>query len=119
MATHSSEARRLRRELDKQLDAAARQSGRSLRWSPSELQLLELITDAIDRKVDLQKDYAAAEDAKARVQISTEVRLLEGHIERMLRRVKVEVPQPVTRRSQKARDAANARWQMERRRDAN
>jgi hypothetical protein len=110
MATHSAEARKLRRELDKQLGAAARQAGRPLRWSPSELQVLDLITDAIDRKLDLQKDYTAAEDSKTRVQISTEVRLLEAHIERMLRRVKVEIPQPVSRRSQKAAEAARIRW---------
>jgi hypothetical protein len=75
MATHSSEARRLRRDLDKQLALAAAASGRQLRWSPSELELLELITAAIDRKVDLQADYAAADEAKLRVKLSAEIRL--------------------------------------------
>ena len=119
MAAHSPEARKYRRDLDKLLAQVAVASGRQLAWSPTELLLLDQIMDAIDRRVDLAKCYAVADHADARVKLSSEQRLLEGHIERMTRRVTVELPKPVSRRSEKARHAANVRWQMDAARDAN
>ncbi len=113
MAHHSSEARRVRRELDKELAASGAASGRNLVWSAAETQILDLISAAIDRKVDLSADYAAAADAKLRVKLSGEIRLLEAHIARLLKQVKTDLPQPMTRVSQKARNAALARWNKE------
>jgi hypothetical protein len=92
MAHHSSEARRVRRDLDKELAASAAASGRNLVWSAAETQVLRLISAAIDRKVDLSVDYAAATDAKVRVKLSAEVRLLGAHIARLLKQVKTELP---------------------------
>jgi hypothetical protein len=106
-----SEARRVRRELDQQLDAAGRAAGMTLVWSAAEREILDLIRDQINRKADLQRDYAAAEDARTRVQVSSELRLLEGSIERLLRRVKTDVPAgPESIATIRARTAATKRW---------
>ncbi len=110
MARHSPEARRTRRELDKRLAAVGAASGRDLYWTPQEVQILDLITDAIDKRADLQADYLAATDPKTRVMLSTEIRLLAGAIERLLRRINTELSAPMSRRSQKAQAAARVRW---------
>lgn len=107
---HSPEARKVRRELDKELAAAGAASGRDLVWSAAETQVLGLISAAIDRKVDLSADYAAATGANVRVKLSSEVRLLEGHIARLLKQVKTDIDEPVSRVSEKAQMAANVRW---------
>ena len=100
----------MRRELDRRLAAVGAASGRDLRWTPQELQILDLVVDAIDKKTDLQADYQAAADAKTRVMISTEIRLLAGTIERLLRKIDTDLPAPMSRRSQKAQAAARVRW---------
>ena len=107
---HSAAARRVRRELDAQLAASSAQSGRSLQWSAQDREILTLIAAAIDRRVDLAADYQAAEEPKVRVKLSAELRLLESHTERLLRRIVTELPQPMSVRSQKAQAAAFARW---------
>lgn len=75
--------------------------------------VLSLIQAAIDRTCDLQRDYAAAEDAKTRAKLSAELRLLEANVERLLRRVKTDVPAPMSRRSQKAQAASLVRWRSD------
>jgi hypothetical protein len=102
MAHHSSEARRVRRELDKEPAATAAATGRNLAWSAAELQVLELITAAIDRKVDLSTIYAEAKDPKARAKLAAEIRLTEAHIARLLKQIKTDVPQPMSNTSRKA-----------------
>lgn len=110
MARHSADASRVRRELDKELAESAAVSGRELVWSAAETQVLELISAAIDRKVDLSRDYAAATEPNVRVKLSGEIRLTEGHVARLLKQVKTDVPEPVSRVSQKAQMAARTRW---------
>jgi hypothetical protein len=107
---HSAAARRVRRELDKQLAATAAATGRDLVWTAQDRIVLSLIQAAIDRTCDLQRDYAAAEDGKTRAKLSAELRLLEANIERLVRRVKTDVPAPMSRRSQKAQAASLVRW---------
>lgn len=108
---HCTEARRVRRELDRQLAEAGAASGRSLSWTAQDKQVLALLASAIDRKNDLQADYAsAADEPKTRIKLAAELRLCESHIERLLRRISTQVPQPMSRRSQKAQAAAFARW---------
>lgn len=46
---HCAEARRVRRELDKELAATATATGRSLVWTAADRQVLQLIMSAIDR----------------------------------------------------------------------
>lgn len=111
---HTAEALRLRRELDAELAANGKAAGRDLVWSAADRQILDLIISAIDRRVDLLKRYAALDDTKLRVKLSAELRLAEANIERLLRRVKTDVPQPMSKTSLKAQRAANARWDRER-----
>jgi hypothetical protein len=107
---HSPEARRVKRELDKELAATAAASGRTLVWSAADRKLLALLASAIDRECDLRDAYAVAVEPKLRIKLSAELRLLEASIARLLRAVKTDVPEPMSRRSQKAQMAARARW---------
>jgi len=107
---HCAEARRVRRELDVQLAATAAASGRHLVWTPQDRVILGLIASSIDRKCDLQRDYSAASEPKIRVKVSAELRLLEAAVGRLIKQVKTDSPVPMSRRSQKAQQAALVRW---------
>lgn len=108
---HSTEARRVRRELDRELAQSAAASGRTLEWSAQDLAVLELIMSAIDRKVDLTATYESADgEPKLRVKLAAEIRLIEGHLARLLKQVKTDIDQPLSQRSLKAQRAANVRW---------
>ena len=107
---HCVEARRLRRELDKELADAGARSGRTLTWTAQDRENLALIASTIDRKCELGRDYAAAEDAKDRVRLSAEIRLLENSVSRMLRQIRTDTPAPESQRTIMARAAARRRW---------
>ena len=107
---HSSEARRLLRELNAELASASKHTGRSLVWTPQDRAVLELIAYTVDRRVDLAADYAVAECTARRVKISAELRLLEGSLSRLLKQVQTDIPAPESLRTVKARAAARARW---------
>jgi len=108
---HSPEARRVRRELDKQLAATSAATGRDLVWTPQDKVVLSLIQAAIDRKNDLQQIYSAAVDEpKLRVKLSAELRLVEAQLARLVKQIKTDMPAPMSRRSQKAQAAALVRW---------
>lgn len=79
-------------------------------WSAAELVVLEMVMDAVDRKVDLHARYLASDEDKVRVKLSTEIRLLETNIARLLKQVSTDLPAPASRVSEKARRAANVRW---------
>ncbi|MDP7731509.1 hypothetical protein [Mycobacterium sp. TY813] len=79
-------------------------------WSAAERAVLEMVACSVDRKVDLSARYLATDDEKLRIKIATELRLLQGHIANLLKQVKTDLPEPVTRVSQKARAAAQRRW---------
>ena len=105
---HTSEARRLLRELDAELASASEHAGRNLVWTPQDRAVLELIADQTDRKVELSAEYAVAEETMARVKLSAELRLLEGSLARLLKQVKTDVPAPESWATIQARRAA--RW---------
>ena len=107
---HCAEARRVRRELDKELAETGVRSGRSLVWTAADREVLALIASAIDRKCDLQRDYSAAEDAKTRVKISAELRRIEAAVARLLKQVHTETPAPESQRTIQARAAVMRRW---------
>jgi hypothetical protein len=115
---HCNAARKLKRELDKELSSVGAQSGQSLVWSTAEAALIERALCTVDRLQDLQADYSAAETAKQRVAVSTEIRLCDGQLSRLLKQIKVEAPKAETLTTIKARAAVNARWQKERERNA-
>ena len=69
-----------------------------------------MIGASIDRRVDVVKLYEATTDAKLKVKLSQEIRLLDAAVVRMLGTVKTETPPPMSLRSVKAQRAAYARW---------
>lgn len=107
---HSAESRRIRRELDKELSAAGQRSGQTLVWSAAEKAILNRISDTVDHIADLTIDYRDAADAKTRVKISTELRLLDASLVRLLKQIKTDVPSAESRITVKNRAAARARW---------
>lgn len=113
-SVHSAEAVGLRQALDAELaqksDAMGLPPEQPLEWSAVELANLETIADAIDRTVDLQGRYRAADDDKVRVKLSGEIRLLQRLAADLLRRVHTDLPAAPTYTSVKAQRAANTRW---------
>lgn len=81
-----------------------------LSWSAAEVAIRERIARTVDREVDLWARYHATVDDKVRVKISGELRLLETSLARLLKQVNTDLPEPSSRVSQIARDAARARW---------
>lgn len=106
----SAESRKLVAELDLYLAAASRRHGRRVEFTPPEAATVAIICDEIDRKVGLKRLYGKAETVKERLKISTEIRLLEASVNRMLRQLKVDMPAAPSARTMKARHAANVRW---------
>jgi hypothetical protein len=109
----SSEARKIRRDLDKELAAAGLQSGQNLVWSAQEEVVLGLISDEIDRKETLLEAWREATDPKVQVKLSAEARLLEQSIARLLKLIKIDLPARDSNKTVKARRAANVRWDRE------
>lgn len=107
---HSAEARKVLRDLDKQLAASSEQSGRTLAWNAQERAILSQISSILDRKADFLELYQATEDVKAKLKISAEIRLLEQAAARLIRGITTEIPQPPSLQTIKARRAARARW---------
>jgi hypothetical protein len=113
MATHSKAANRIRRELQKQLDAVGRATGQAMVWTPEEQAVIDLICDAYDRKTALEQRLSAAEDDKTVAKLSGEIRLTEGHAARLLKQIRIPTPKAAgaeSRQTRSARRAANARW---------
>jgi hypothetical protein len=110
MAARSPEARKVLRELNRELASASARQGTNLVWSAAEAAILAQIASALDRKADFLAAYEAADEVKTRLRISAEVRLLEGLAARLVRCVKTDVGQPESMTSVKARKAAKRRW---------
>lgn len=110
MSKRTSEAQRLLDELDTELAANATRAGTTLSWSASERQIMAMIADSVDRRVELAAAYDQAEEVKDRIKISREVRLQEMATMRLLGKISTAAPAPESLGSIKARRAANARW---------
>ncbi len=106
----SSEARRTLRDLDKHLAASSERSGRTLAWNAQERAMLAQISSILDRKAEFLELYEAAEDVKAKLKISAEIRLLEQAAARLIRGIETDIPEPASLRTIKARRAARVRW---------
>lgn len=110
-AEHCAEAVALLKRLDAELAENAKQLGKPLKWSASESAILELAADTIDRRVGLQALYESTEDGKLRLKIASELRLIEAAFARLLAKIKTDLPEPPSKTSRKATDAARARWE--------
>lgn len=87
--------------------------GEELAFSAAEEAVLELVADAIDRKVDLSAQYAACDDAKLQLKLAVEIRLTESSVAKLLKQIRTDVPaapEPQSNVSRKASHAAKARW---------
>lgn len=82
-------------------------------WTAAERVVLDMIAAAVDRRVDLEARYAQADEDKLRIKLSGELRLIQGHIAQLLKQVKTDVPPAPSRKSQKASQAATARWRRD------
>jgi hypothetical protein len=110
MAAKSAEARKVLRELDRELSEAGSSKGVNLVWSAAEASILAQIASVLDRKSDFLAVYEDAPDVKTRLKVSAEVRLLEGLAARLVRLVRTDVAVPESMTTKKARRAANRRW---------
>jgi hypothetical protein len=99
------------RELDAELESAGRRAHKKLEWSAAERAILELIAANFDRISDLRKAYAATDEVKVQIKLSTELRLLEQAAARLLKQVKTDLPAPESTTTVRARMAANSRWE--------
>ena len=106
----SAAALQLRRELDAELLANGLAAGEDLQWSAAELAVLELISNHVDRREELQAAYDESEQVRVRIALATEIRLTEQGIGRLLRQVATDVPAPMSITSLKASKASKARW---------
>lgn len=109
----SAEARKMRRELDKELAEAGLRSGQNLLWSAQEEAILGLICDEIDRKVRILEAWEECADPKVQCKLSAEARLLEQSIARLLRVIKTDLPARDSNTTTKARRAADTRWRRQ------
>lgn len=110
MGRHSTEANKIRSDLRRELANASESCGLTLEFSAVEQALIRQVVAAVDRKAALEIDWLDATEAKLRLKLATEIRGIEGHVERMLRRIQTNIPAAASTVSAKARTAANARW---------
>lgn len=96
--------------------AADKPRRKKLTWSADEAALREVVAETIDRKVDLRRRYEATDDVHAAVKLSSELRLLDATLTRVLKQLKPAMAMPAAptpRRSQKASQAAKTRWERD------
>lgn len=106
----SAEARKVLREMDKELESAGRRAHKKLEWSAAERAILDLISANFDRISDLRLAYHDAAEVKVQIKLSTELRLLEQAAARLLKQIKTDLPAPESKTTVRARAAANTRW---------
>ncbi|MEO3757062.1 hypothetical protein ABGB19_02065 [Mycobacterium sp. B14F4] len=112
MGKHTPEAQQLLDELDAELARSSERAGTTLSWSAAEREHLSMVAECIDRRVHLRGRYEHCDptDHKNLCRLSTEIRLLDSTVSRLLKNVETELPQPMSQRSAKAQRAALARW---------
>ena len=69
----SAAALQLRRELDAELLANGLAAGEDLQWSAAELAVLELISNHVDRREELQAAYDESDQVRVRIALATEI----------------------------------------------
>ncbi|MFN3004598.1 hypothetical protein [Mycolicibacterium wolinskyi] len=117
ITARSAAARRVLRELGKELEEASEQVGETVELSASERAVLDLILDDFDRISDLKEAYAAAVESgetKLQIKVSTELRLLEQSAARLLKQIETDLPAAEDQTTVKQRAAANVRWERDR-----
>lgn len=115
--TKSHEAQKVLDGLDEELAAASKVVGDQLVWSAADVQILEMIEAHVDRRTDLAKRYKAtkATETRLRIALSTELRLTEQSLARLLKQIEMGIPtgedqKPLSATTIKAQHAARTRW---------
>jgi GAF domain-containing protein len=113
----SVEAQRVLDSLDEELVAAGEVLGAQLVWSAADVEVLGMIAAHIDRRADLARRYkaTAAKDARLKIALSTELRLTEQSLSRLLKTIEMGIPtgedsKPLSATTIKAQHAARSRW---------
>lgn len=115
MSTRSVEAQVVLDGLDEELNAAANTIGTTLVWTAADNQLREYVAAHVDRRAILQAEYDSTEDNRLRIALSTELRLTEQSLARLIKQLLSGLPTPEDEKPPsattiKARKAARARW---------
>lgn len=110
MTAKSPEARRVLRDLNKELELASQSRGQQLVWSAQESAILDQISSILDRKSELLRLYGDARSVKNKLKISQELRLLERAAASLVTQIRTDLPAAESLRTVKARRAARARW---------
>ncbi|BBX70099.1 hypothetical protein [Mycolicibacterium psychrotolerans] len=112
MVRRSREAETLLGELESELARSSEAAGVTLSWTPAERQHLDMIASTVDRRVHLQGRYNTTDplDAKNLCRYSTEIRLCDALVSRLLGKVSTDVAPPMSQRSRRAQHAALSRW---------
>jgi hypothetical protein len=83
----------------------------------AEVEIRDMIAAHIDRRADLAKRYrlTPAKDARLKIALSTELRLLEQSLSRLLQQIEHGIPtgedtKQLSVTSRKAQHAARSRW---------
>jgi len=115
--TRSPEAQRVLDGLNGELADASKVVGAQLVWSAADVQILDMIEAHVDRRTDLAKRYKAtkATEARLRIALSTELRLTEQSLSRLLKTIEHGIPtsedqKPLSATTIKAQHAARTRW---------
>ena len=106
----SPAARKLLRDLEKELDASGQATNQQLVWTAADSMVIDQCADMLDRKAELQVMYDEAEKQTAKVRLSGEMRLLEQASSRLIKTLRTELPKIESRRTVMNRHAANVRW---------
>jgi hypothetical protein len=117
---HTSQARRMLADLDAELARVSRERGKPLVWTVQEIEHRSQLAETIDRRVMVSAELDRCEpgDRKSIVAYSTELRLLDQAVTRLLKLLDLSEPAPQTLTSIKSRRAAHRRWELQRERDA-
>jgi hypothetical protein len=110
MTVKSLEAKRILRELDKELAAASERCGQQLVWSAQDSAVLAQLSSVLDRKAELVDLYDDAKSVKNKLLLSREIRLLEQSSARLVQLIKTDLAPAESMTTRKARRAAQARW---------
>lgn len=114
MAAKSAEARRVLRDLNKELEVVSKSRSQKLVWSAQESAILDQISSILDRKSELLGLYEEARSVKNKLKLSQELRLLERAAASLVSQIRTDLPEAEGFNTTRARRAARARWERNR-----
>jgi hypothetical protein len=111
MEKHSVAAQELLATIDAAALKNAKKRGHTeISWNHVETQQREQLAGLVDRAEVVEELFDTATDPALKLKASQELRQINKAIDSLLSAIQVDEPLPESRRTQKARAAANARW---------